>query len=75
MSGIEEFYRLWAQSTMHHSTLRSGREFTADGRRGAEATAVFIDRFKKGGGKILDIIRVPPNPDFAPFLQRARSNR
>jgi hypothetical protein len=60
---------------MHHATLRSGLEFTADGRRGAEATAVFINRFKKGGGKNFDIIRVPPNPDFAPFLQRARSNR
>ena len=42
---------------------------------GTEATAVFTDRFKKGGGKILDIIKVPPNPDFAPFLQRARSDR
>ena len=40
---------------------------------GAEATAVFTDRFKKGGGEILDIIKVPlANPDFAPFLQRAR---
>jgi hypothetical protein len=42
---------------------------------GTEATAVFTDRFKKGGGKILDIIKVPPNPDFAPFLQCARSDR
>jgi branched-chain amino acid transport system substrate-binding protein len=40
---------------------------------GAEATAVFTDRFKKGGGEILDVIKVPlANPDFAPFLQRAR---
>ena len=42
---------------------------------GAEATAVFTDRFEKGGGEILDIIKVPPNPDFALFLQRARSDR
>ena len=28
------------------------------------------DRFEKGGGEILDIIKVVPNPDFAPFLQR-----
>ncbi len=40
---------------------------------GAEATAVFTDRFKKGGGEVLDTIKVPlANPDFAPFLQRAR---
>jgi len=40
---------------------------------GAEATAVFTDRFTKGGGQILDTIKVPlANPDFAPFLQRAR---
>ena len=42
---------------------------------GREATAGFTDRFEKGGGEILDIIKVPPNPDFAPFLQRARSDR
>jgi branched-chain amino acid transport system substrate-binding protein len=40
---------------------------------GAEATAVFTDRFKKGGGEVLDIIKVPlANPDFSPFLQHAR---
>ena len=40
---------------------------------GAEATAVFTDRFTRGGGQILDTIKVPlANPDFAPFLQRAR---
>ena len=65
----KNFQRLWATFTTHHSTRRSGREFSADGRR-AEATAGFTDRFEKGGGEILDIIKVPPNPDFAPFLQR-----
>ena len=44
-------------------------------RRRAPETAAFTDRFKKGDGEILDIIKVPPNPDFAPFLQRARSDR
>jgi branched-chain amino acid transport system substrate-binding protein len=40
---------------------------------GAEATAVFTDAYTKGGGEILDTIKVPlANPDFAPFLQRAR---
>jgi branched-chain amino acid transport system substrate-binding protein len=32
-----------------------------------------VDRFTNGGGQILEIIKVPVvNPDFAPFLQRAR---
>jgi len=40
---------------------------------GAEASRVFVDRFTNGGGTILEIIKVPlQNPDFAPFLQRAR---
>jgi branched-chain amino acid transport system substrate-binding protein len=40
---------------------------------GAEATAVFTDAYKKAGGEILDTIKVPlANPDFAPFLQRAK---
>ncbi|HEY7664323.1 MAG TPA: ABC transporter substrate-binding protein [Xanthobacteraceae bacterium] len=40
---------------------------------GAEATAVFSDAFKKAGGQVVETIKVPlANPDFAPFLQRAR---
>ena len=40
---------------------------------GAEAEAAFIDRFTQGGGQIIEKIRIPlANPDFAPFLQRAR---
>ncbi|HKN11431.1 MAG TPA: ABC transporter substrate-binding protein [Pseudomonadota bacterium] len=40
---------------------------------GAEATAVFKDAFTKAGGEVADVIKVPlANPDFAPFLQRAR---
>jgi branched-chain amino acid transport system substrate-binding protein len=40
---------------------------------GAEATAVFADTFTKAGGQVIDTIKVPlANPDFAPFLQRAR---
>jgi branched-chain amino acid transport system substrate-binding protein len=40
---------------------------------GAEATAVFTDAFTKAGGQVVDTIKVPlQNPDFAPFLQRAR---
>jgi branched-chain amino acid transport system substrate-binding protein len=40
---------------------------------GAEATAVFTAAFTKAGGQVLEAIKVPlQNPDFAPFLQRAR---
>jgi branched-chain amino acid transport system substrate-binding protein len=40
---------------------------------GAEATAVFTQAFTKAGGQIVETIKVPlANPDFAPFLQRAR---
>jgi branched-chain amino acid transport system substrate-binding protein len=34
---------------------------------------VFTDSYTKAGGKILDTVKVPlANPDFSPFLQRAR---
>src|SRR5438445_3788802 len=40
---------------------------------GAEAAAVFTEAFTKAGGQIAETIKVPlANPDFAPFLQRAR---
>jgi branched-chain amino acid transport system substrate-binding protein len=40
---------------------------------GAEAAAVFTDAFTKAGGQVADTIKVPlANPDFSPFLQRAR---
>jgi branched-chain amino acid transport system substrate-binding protein len=40
---------------------------------GLEAEGAFKDRILKGGVQILESMRVPlANPDFAPFLQRAR---
>ena len=40
---------------------------------GHEAAAVFSDSFKKAGGEVVETIKVPlANPDFAPFLHRAR---
>jgi branched-chain amino acid transport system substrate-binding protein len=40
---------------------------------GIEAEGTFRDRIAKGGAQIIASIRVPlANPDFAPFLQRAR---
>jgi branched-chain amino acid transport system substrate-binding protein len=42
---------------------------------GAEATAVYTDTFTKAGGSITETIKVPlANPDFAPFLQRAKDS-
>ena len=43
---------------------------------GAEAGKVFEQHFTKGGGQVLDTLKVPlANPDFAPFLQRARDEQ
>ncbi len=40
---------------------------------GSEAAKVFEQNFNKGGGRVLDTSRIPlANPDFSPFLQRAR---
>ncbi|MEZ5890555.1 MAG: ABC transporter substrate-binding protein [Xanthobacteraceae bacterium] len=40
---------------------------------GRDAEKYFNDTFKKGGGEVLETLRVPlASPDFAPFLQRAR---
>src|SRR6201998_2766756 len=40
---------------------------------GGEAGRVFEQNFTKGGGQLLDTLKVPlANPDFSPFLQRAR---
>src|SRR5215510_2672054 len=40
---------------------------------GVDAEASFKDQFTKNGGQILESIRFPlANPDFAPFLQRAK---
>ncbi len=39
---------------------------------GADAEKWFAERFKQGGGTIVESLRSPlANPDFAPFLQRA----
>jgi len=40
---------------------------------GVDSEATFKDEFTKQGGQIIEAIRFPlANPDFAPFLQRAR---
>ena len=43
---------------------------------GHDAESSFKDRFESIGGQIVESIRVPlANPDFAPFLQRARDSK
>jgi branched-chain amino acid transport system substrate-binding protein len=43
---------------------------------GIDSENFFRDAFLKGGGEISQFIRIPlTNPDFAPFLQRARDAR
>ncbi len=40
---------------------------------GLDAEKAFIDEFKADGGEIVEAVRVPlQNPDYAPYLQRAR---
>ncbi len=51
---------------------RKAVSILSDWAPGAEAGKVFADHFTKGGGQILDTLKVPlANPDFSPFLQRA----
>ena len=43
---------------------------------GLDAEKWFGETFKKGGGEIVEAIRVPlKNPDFAPFLQRVKDDK
>ncbi|HEY2532804.1 MAG TPA: ABC transporter substrate-binding protein [Xanthobacteraceae bacterium] len=52
---------------------RKAVSILSDWAPGAEAGKVFEQHFTKGGGQILDTLKVPlANPDFSPFLQRAR---
>jgi branched-chain amino acid transport system substrate-binding protein len=43
---------------------------------GIDSETSFKETFTKGGGEIVEFIRTPlANPDFAPFLQRARDDK
>jgi branched-chain amino acid transport system substrate-binding protein len=54
------------------SGSRKGVMILSDFAPGAEAGKVFDANFTKGGGQILDTLKVPlANPDFSPVLQRA----
>ena len=52
---------------------RKAVSILSDWAPGAEAGKVFEQSFTKGGGQILETLKVPlANADFSPFLQRAR---
>jgi branched-chain amino acid transport system substrate-binding protein len=56
--------------------IRSVVTIVADYTPGIENESYFKESFTKAGGRVLESIRYPlQNPDFAPFLQRAKDAR
>src|SRR5690606_16583099 len=61
----------WALSD--EADIKSVITLVADYGPGHDTEKVFTKSFTEGGGQILDSLRIPlQNPDFAPFLQRAK---
>jgi branched-chain amino acid transport system substrate-binding protein len=59
----------WAARNGIKSVVTIVADFTA----GVENETYFKEAFVKGGGRVIESIRYPlQNPDFAPFLQRAK---
>jgi branched-chain amino acid transport system substrate-binding protein len=53
--------------------IKSAVTLVTDYGPGLDAEKTFVKRFTDAGGKVLESIRVPlRNPDYAPFLQRAK---
>jgi hypothetical protein len=75
ISELEDFFSACAQHLRRITRADAWSGILGRRAPGAKATAIFTDRSKKGDGEIIDIINVLlSNPDFAPFLQRARSD-
>jgi len=56
-----------------NSDIKRVVTLVADYGPGLDAEKAFVKRFTEGGGTIVESIRTPlQNPDFAPFLQRAK---
>ncbi len=56
--------------------IKSVVTIVADYTPGMEHEAFFKESFVRGGGRVIESIRYPlQNPDFAPFLQRAKDAR
>jgi branched-chain amino acid transport system substrate-binding protein len=59
----------WAARNKIHSVVTLVTDYAP----GLDAEKTFVKRFTAAGGKVLDSLRVPlRNPDYAPFLQRAK---
>ncbi len=55
------------------NAIKSAVSLVSDYGPGHDAEEWFAKSFEQGGGKVLERLHVPlANPDFAPFLQRAR---
>jgi branched-chain amino acid transport system substrate-binding protein len=55
------------------NNIKSAVTLVTDYGPGLDAAKTFVKRFTDGGGKVLESLRTPlQNPDFAPFLQRAK---
>ena len=55
------------------NNVRSAVTLVTDYAPGLDAEKTFVSRFTGAGGKVLESLRVPlRNPDYAPFLQRAK---
>ena len=53
--------------------IRNAVTLVTDYAPGIDAEKTFVKRFTDAGGKVIESLRVPlRNPDFAPFLQRAK---
>jgi branched-chain amino acid transport system substrate-binding protein len=53
--------------------VKSAVTLVTDYAPGLDAEKTFVQRFTNAGGKIVESLRVPlRNPDYAPFLQRAK---
>ncbi|MGE5171602.1 MAG: ABC transporter substrate-binding protein [Rudaea sp.] len=59
----------WAAKNNIHSVVTLVTDYAP----GLDAEKTFVKRFTGAGGKVVDSLRVPlRNPDYAPFLQRAK---
>jgi branched-chain amino acid transport system substrate-binding protein len=57
----------------HQNGIRKVVTLVSDFAPGYDSETYFKDRFTRAGGTVVESLRVPlQNPDFAPFLQRAR---
>ena len=53
--------------------IKSAVTLVTDYAPGLDAEKTFVQRFTNAGGKVVESVRVPlRNPDYAPFLQRAK---